>query len=48
MKIANYWKKDKLINMKILSIFNEDKNPSLAFFVIEYTQNIFDLISSLN
>ncbi|WP_156933067.1 hypothetical protein [Mycoplasmopsis iners] len=47
MKIANYWKKDKYRSKKILLDFNEDKNPSLPFYAIEYTQNVFDLASTI-
>ncbi|MEA4115599.1 hypothetical protein VBM87_02280 [Mycoplasma sp. 744] len=47
MKIANYWKQDKYRSKQILLIFNEDNNPSLPFYVIEYSQNLYDCASAL-
>lgn len=36
---SRYWLKIALM------IFNEDLNPSLPFFVTEYSQNLYDTVS---
>ncbi|ADV34943.1 hypothetical protein [Mycoplasmopsis fermentans] len=44
MRIQNF-KRDKFKSKFVLLNFCEDKNPDLPFFVIEYSQNVFDLAS---
>lgn len=39
IKESRYWLKIALM------IFNEDINPSLPFFVTEYSQNLYDTVS---
>ncbi|OAB48819.1 hypothetical protein [Mycoplasmopsis gallinarum] len=43
-KITNL-KLEKFKSKFILLLFNEDQNPSLPFYAIEYKQNLYDLAS---
>ncbi|WP_156930763.1 hypothetical protein [Mycoplasmopsis felifaucium] len=45
MRIQNL-KSDKFYSKFVLLNFNEDINPSLPFYVTEYSQNLYDLASA--
>ncbi|VDR41763.1 Uncharacterised protein [Mycoplasmopsis caviae] len=47
MRIENL-KNDKFKSKFVLLNFCEDRNPDLQFFVIEYSQDIFDLASLIS